>query len=130
MDSKRKSLIRAVMKCSNYHRLVHETKLHRHGVNNPLWCHLAILILNPAADDDSAVDTVRAEVGTTDNTDHTMAEHNQVGCKLPAVEHYKPQPYAQTHPGTCPSDMTTYTPYAQSPPDVSPSYLSYHISPA
>ncbi|GJT08574.1 hypothetical protein Tco_0843036 [Tanacetum coccineum] len=31
MDSKQKSLIRAVMKCSNYHRLVQETKLHRHG---------------------------------------------------------------------------------------------------
>ncbi|GKF11688.1 hypothetical protein Tco_0049614, partial [Tanacetum coccineum] len=49
-------------------------------------------------------------VGTADNTGHTAAEHNQVGCRLPALEHCKPQPYAQTLPGTCPSDMTAYTP--------------------
>ncbi|GKD49469.1 hypothetical protein Tco_1278445 [Tanacetum coccineum] len=80
MDSKRNLLIRAVMKCSNYHRLVQETKLHRHGHH-------------PAAATDTAADTV-VEVGTTDNTGHTKAEHNQVGCRLPAVEHCKPQPYA------------------------------------
>ncbi|GJU10105.1 hypothetical protein Tco_1132501 [Tanacetum coccineum] len=50
------------------------------------------------------------EVGTADNIDHTTAEHNQVGCRLPAVEHCKPHPYAQTLPGNYPSDMTAYTP--------------------
>ncbi|GJZ40311.1 hypothetical protein Tco_0586874, partial [Tanacetum coccineum] len=54
-------------------------------------------------------DTMVVEVGTTDNTDHIVAKHNQVGCRLPVVEHYKPQSYAQTLPGTCPSDMTAYT---------------------
>nr|GFA13782.1 hypothetical protein [Tanacetum cinerariifolium] len=52
---------------------------------------------------------VMAEAGTTDSTDHTAAEHNQVGCRLPAVEHCKPQPYPQTLPDTCPNDMTAYT---------------------
>ncbi|GKA62169.1 hypothetical protein Tco_0761688 [Tanacetum coccineum] len=50
------------------------------------------------------------KAGTADNTDHTMAEHNQVGCRLPVVEHCIPQPYAQTLPSTCPDDMTAYTP--------------------
>ncbi|GJU85387.1 hypothetical protein Tco_1292933 [Tanacetum coccineum] len=58
---------------------------------------------------DTEVDTMMAEVDTADITDHTAAKHNQVDCKLPAVEHYKPQPYAQTLSGTCPSDMTAYT---------------------
>ncbi|GJU00086.1 putative reverse transcriptase domain-containing protein [Tanacetum coccineum] len=57
---------------------------------------------------DTVVDTVVAEVGTVDNTGHTAAKHNQVGCKLPVLEHYKPQPYAQTLPDTCLSDMTAY----------------------
>ncbi|GKG18464.1 hypothetical protein Tco_0372762, partial [Tanacetum coccineum] len=52
------------------------------------------------------MDTMAVEVGTADNTDHTVAEHNQVGYTLPAVERCKPQPCAQTLPGTCPSDMT------------------------
>ncbi|GKG58256.1 hypothetical protein Tco_0592035, partial [Tanacetum coccineum] len=33
---------------------------------------------------------VVAEVGTADNTDHTVTEHIQVGCRLPAGQHYKP----------------------------------------
>ncbi|GKF19789.1 hypothetical protein Tco_0068427 [Tanacetum coccineum] len=78
---------------------------------------------------DTVVDTMVAKVGTADNTGHTTAEHNQVGCRLSAVEHCKPQPYAQTLPGTCPSDMTAYTPSALLPLGVSPSYPSYHISP-
>ncbi|GKD56428.1 hypothetical protein Tco_1289815 [Tanacetum coccineum] len=56
-----------------------------------------------------AADTAVVAVGTADNTDHIAAEHNQVGCRLPAVEHCKPHPYAQTLTGTCPSDMTAYT---------------------
>ncbi|GJY93031.1 hypothetical protein Tco_0508813 [Tanacetum coccineum] len=64
---------------------------------------------HPAAAD-TAVDTVVAEMGTADNIDHTAAEHNQVGYMLPAVEHCKPLPCAQTLPVTCPSDMTAYTP--------------------
>ncbi|GJR37909.1 hypothetical protein Tco_1213593 [Tanacetum coccineum] len=40
------------------------------------------------------VDTVVAEVGAAYNTDHTAAEHNQVGCRIPTVEHCKLQPYA------------------------------------
>ncbi|GJZ45846.1 hypothetical protein Tco_0593442 [Tanacetum coccineum] len=38
----------------------------------------------------TAVDTVVVEVGTADNTGHTMVEHTQVGCRLPVVEYYKP----------------------------------------
>ncbi|GKB52335.1 hypothetical protein Tco_0903088 [Tanacetum coccineum] len=49
---------------------------------------------------DTVVDTVVAEVGTANNTSHIAAEHNQVGCRLPAVEHCKPQPYVQTLLGT------------------------------
>nr|GEU94854.1 putative ribonuclease H-like domain-containing protein [Tanacetum cinerariifolium] len=37
----------------------------------------------------TAVDTVVAEVGTADDTDHTTVEHNQVDCRLPAVERCK-----------------------------------------
>ncbi|GKF80363.1 hypothetical protein Tco_0238965, partial [Tanacetum coccineum] len=59
-------------------------------------CRLDTTHHHPAAVADIAVDTVVAEVGTTDSTGHTVAEHNQV--RLPIVEHYKPQPYAQTHP--------------------------------
>ncbi|GJR07804.1 hypothetical protein Tco_0790456 [Tanacetum coccineum] len=73
-------------------------------------CHLDITQHHPAAAD-TAMDTV-VEVGTTDNTGHTTDEPNQVGCRLPAVEHCKPQPYAQTLPRTYPSDMTAYTPSA------------------
>ncbi|GKB91360.1 hypothetical protein Tco_0963632, partial [Tanacetum coccineum] len=82
---------------------------------------------HPAA---AATDTVVAEVGTTDNISHTAVEHNQVGCRLLALEDYKPQPCAQTLPGTCPSDMTACTLSALSPLNVSPSYPSYHINPA
>ncbi|GJZ87266.1 hypothetical protein Tco_0658876 [Tanacetum coccineum] len=74
-------------------------------------------------------DTMVAE-GTADNTGHTVAEHNQVGCRLPVVEYCKPQLYARTLPGACPSDMIAYTPSALSPLGVSPSYPSYHTSPA
>ncbi|GKB97408.1 hypothetical protein Tco_0983545, partial [Tanacetum coccineum] len=74
--------------------------------------------------------SVMAEVGTANNTDHTVAEHIQTGYRLPEVEHCKPQPCAQTLPGTCPNDMTAYTPSSQSPADVSPYYPSYHTSPA
>ncbi|GKB38832.1 hypothetical protein Tco_0883774, partial [Tanacetum coccineum] len=68
-----------------------------------------------------------AEVGIADSTGHTVVGRNQVGCRLPVVEHYKPQPYAQTLRDTCPSDMTVYTPSALSHPDVSPYDPSYHI---
>ncbi|GKA17645.1 hypothetical protein Tco_0697482 [Tanacetum coccineum] len=76
----------------------------------------------------AAADTVVAEVGTADNIGHTMAEHTQVGCRLPAVEHYKPQPCARTLPDTCPSDMIADTPSALSPLGISPSYC--HTNPA
>nr|GEZ92415.1 hypothetical protein [Tanacetum cinerariifolium] len=76
------------------------------------------------------VDTVVAVVGIANNTDHTMAEHNQVGCRLLVVEHCKPQPCAQTFPNTCLSDMIAYTSSSQSPGDVSPYYPSYHTSAA
>ncbi|GJT30083.1 hypothetical protein Tco_0910358, partial [Tanacetum coccineum] len=93
-------------------------------------CRLDTTHHHPAAAADIAVDTVVAEVGTTDSTGHTAAEHNQVGCRLLAVEHYKPQPYAQTLPGTCPRDMTVYNPSVLSPLSVSPSYPSYYTNPA
>ncbi|GKG36906.1 hypothetical protein Tco_0447079, partial [Tanacetum coccineum] len=83
-----------------------------------------------AAAVDTAVDTVVVEVGTADYTGHTVVEHTQVGCRLPAVVHYKPQPCVQTLPSTCPSDMTVYTPFALSPLGISPSYPSYHTNPA
>ncbi|GKA71483.1 retrovirus-related pol polyprotein from transposon TNT 1-94 [Tanacetum coccineum] len=51
---------------------------------------------------------------------------SQVGCRIPGLEHYKPQPCARTLTGTCPSDMTAYTLSALSPLGVSPSYPSYH----
>ncbi|GKC47147.1 hypothetical protein Tco_1064869, partial [Tanacetum coccineum] len=79
---------------------------------------------------DTVLDIMVAEVGTANNTDHTAVEHNQVGCRLHVVEHCKPQPYAQTLPGTCLSDMTAYTSSSQSPPGVSLYYPSYHRSPA
>ncbi|GKD73906.1 hypothetical protein Tco_1332188, partial [Tanacetum coccineum] len=69
-------------------------------------CRLDTTHHHPAATADTAV----VEVGTADNIGHTVAEHNQVGCRLPTVEHYKLQPCAQTLPDTCPCDMTTYTP--------------------
>ncbi|GJU70574.1 hypothetical protein Tco_1256833 [Tanacetum coccineum] len=78
---------------------------------------------------DTVVDIVVAKVGTIDSTGHIVAEHDQLCCRLPAVEHYKPQPCARTLPGTCPSDMTAYTPSALSPLGISPSYPSYHTSP-
>ncbi|GKC54907.1 hypothetical protein Tco_1077652 [Tanacetum coccineum] len=87
-------------------------------------CHLDTTYHHPAVADTAV------EVGTTDNTGHTAVEHNQVGCRLPVVEHCKPQPYAQTLSGTCPSDMTVYTPFALLPLGVSPSYPSYHTNPA
>ncbi|GKG50868.1 hypothetical protein Tco_0538992, partial [Tanacetum coccineum] len=67
-------------------------------------------------------------VGTADSTGHTTAERSQVGCRLPIVEHYKPQPYAQTLHDTCPNDMIVYTPSALTHHDVSPYDPSYHIS--
>nr|GFA91530.1 hypothetical protein [Tanacetum cinerariifolium] len=48
-------------------------------------CHLDTTCHNPAA-----ADTVVVEVDTVDSTGHTAAEHSQAGCRLPAVEHYKP----------------------------------------
>ncbi|GKB25455.1 hypothetical protein Tco_0864856, partial [Tanacetum coccineum] len=43
----------------------------------------------------AATDTAVAGVGTADNIDHTAADHIQVGYRLLAVEHCKPQPCAQ-----------------------------------
>ncbi|GKG42018.1 hypothetical protein Tco_0473769, partial [Tanacetum coccineum] len=85
---------------------------------------------HPTAAVDTAVDTMVAEVDIVDNTGHTVVEHTQVGCRLPAVEHYKPYPCAQTLPSTYLSDVTAYTPFALSPLGVSPSYPSYQTNPA
>ncbi|GJY14035.1 hypothetical protein Tco_0383344 [Tanacetum coccineum] len=63
-----------------------------------------------------------------DNTGHTAADHNQVGCKLPAVEHYKPQPSARALQHIYPSDKTAYKPSSQSLPSVSPYYPSSRTS--
>ncbi|GJZ13353.1 hypothetical protein Tco_0548583 [Tanacetum coccineum] len=87
-------------------------------------CHLDTTHHYPVA-----VDTAVAEVGTANNTGHTAAEHTQVGYRLSAVEHYKPQPCAQTLPSTSLGDITIYTPSALLPLGVSPSYPSYHINP-
>nr|GEZ65518.1 hypothetical protein [Tanacetum cinerariifolium] len=78
----------------------------------------------------AVADTVVGEIDTADSTGHTVAEHSQAGCRLPAMKHYKPQPYAQTLHGTCPSGMIAYTSYALSLLGESPSYPSYHINPA
>ncbi|GKE66443.1 hypothetical protein Tco_1520604 [Tanacetum coccineum] len=63
-----------------------------------------------------AAAVVAAANSTAGSIGHTRAEHNQVGCKYPATEHYKLMPYAQKHPGTYPSDMHVCTPSSQSPP--------------
>ncbi|GKE04970.1 hypothetical protein Tco_1396988, partial [Tanacetum coccineum] len=86
-------------------------------------CHLDTTRHHPAA-----ADTMMAEAGTADNTGHTAVEHIQVGCRLPALEHCKPQPCARTLPSTYPSDMTAYTSSALLHPGISPSYPSYHIN--
>nr|GEX59979.1 hypothetical protein [Tanacetum cinerariifolium] len=78
----------------------------------------------------AVVDIVVADVGTADNTDHTTAEHNEVGCRLSVMGRCKSLPCAQTLPGTCLGDMTAYTLSALSHLGVSPSYPSYHTSPA
>ncbi|GKG64904.1 hypothetical protein Tco_0665778, partial [Tanacetum coccineum] len=39
-------------------------------------------------------------MGNATNSCRLETDHNQVGCRLPAVEHYKPHPYAQTLLGT------------------------------
>ncbi|GJW44859.1 hypothetical protein Tco_0073658 [Tanacetum coccineum] len=73
-----------------------------------------------------------AEVDTVDNTGHTAADHIQVGYRLPAVEHCKPQPCAQIPQHICPSDKTAYKTSSQSPPSVSPCYPSsrnYDVEP-
>ncbi|GJQ99295.1 hypothetical protein Tco_0522280 [Tanacetum coccineum] len=56
---------------------------------------------------------VAAANSTAGSTGRTRAEHNQVGCKHPATEHYKLLPCAQRHPGTYPNDMTVCTPSSQ-----------------
>ncbi|GKG23300.1 hypothetical protein Tco_0391336, partial [Tanacetum coccineum] len=66
------------------------------------------------------VDTMVVEVGTAGSIDHTEAEHKQVGCRLPVVQHCTPQPCAQILPGTYPNDMTICTPSSLSSPGVSP----------
>nr|GFB77343.1 hypothetical protein [Tanacetum cinerariifolium] len=75
----------------------HVTQICGHESNS---YHLDTTRQHPAV-----ADTV-VEVDTTDSTGHTAAEHSQAGCKLLAVEHYKPQPYAQTLHDTRPSGMT------------------------
>ncbi|GJV82986.1 hypothetical protein Tco_1522884 [Tanacetum coccineum] len=90
-------------------------------------CHLDTTRHHPAA---AVASTVVAEMGTADSTGRTIVGRNQVGCRLPTVEHYKPQLYAQTLYDICPIDMTAYTPSALSHHDVSPYDPSYHISPA
>ncbi|GJS48207.1 hypothetical protein Tco_0329813 [Tanacetum coccineum] len=71
-----------------------------------------------------------AEVGTIDNIGHTAVDHIQVGYRLPVVEHYKPQPFAQIPHHTCPSDKTAYKTSSQSLPGVSPCYPSFNTNPA
>ncbi|GKA19023.1 hypothetical protein Tco_0698938 [Tanacetum coccineum] len=93
-------------------------------------CRLDTTHHHHAAAADTVVDIVVAEVGTADSNGHTMAGHTQVGCRLPALEHYKPQPCARTLHGTYPSDITAYTSSALSPLGVSLSYPSYHTNPA
>nr|GEU46527.1 hypothetical protein [Tanacetum cinerariifolium] len=58
-------------------------------IHNTNLCHLDTT--HHPATADIVVDIVVAEVGTADNTGHTMVEHTQLGCRLPAVEHYTPQ---------------------------------------
>ncbi|GKE80503.1 hypothetical protein Tco_1550503 [Tanacetum coccineum] len=78
----------------------------------------------------AAADTMVAEVGTANNTYHTTAEHNQVGYKLPAVEHCKPWPCAQILQHTCPNDMTANRTSSQSPTGVALYYPSSCSNPA
>ncbi|GJY06763.1 hypothetical protein Tco_0373817, partial [Tanacetum coccineum] len=59
---------------------------------------------------------VAATDSTAGSTGRTGAEHNQVGYKHPATEHYKLLPCAQRHPGKYPSDMHVCTPSSLSPP--------------
>ncbi|GKC83526.1 hypothetical protein Tco_1139243, partial [Tanacetum coccineum] len=74
-------------------------------------CHLDTTLHHLAV---AVAGTMVAEVDTADSTGGTVVGCNQVGCRLLAVEHYKPQPYAQTMHDICPSDMTAYTPSALS----------------
>ncbi|GJU33305.1 hypothetical protein Tco_1176894 [Tanacetum coccineum] len=59
---------------------------------------------------------VAAADSTASSTGRTGAEHDQVGYKHPATEHYKLLPCAQRHPGTYLSDMHICTPSSLSPP--------------
>ncbi|GKD57898.1 hypothetical protein Tco_1291285 [Tanacetum coccineum] len=59
---------------------------------------------------------VAAADSTVGSIGRTRVEHNQVGYKHPATEHYKLLPYAQRHPGTYPSNMHVCTPSSLSPP--------------
>nr|GEW17894.1 ribonuclease H-like domain-containing protein [Tanacetum cinerariifolium] len=52
-----------------------------------------------------AADIMVVEVDTANNTCYTAVEHSQAGRRLLAVEHYKPQPYAQTLHDTCASGV-------------------------
>ncbi|GJU75053.1 hypothetical protein Tco_0020756 [Tanacetum coccineum] len=53
---------------------------------------------------------------TASSIGRTGAEHNQVGYKHPATEHYKLLPCAQRYLGTYPSDMHVCTTSSLSPP--------------
>ncbi|GJW70950.1 hypothetical protein Tco_0127867 [Tanacetum coccineum] len=63
-----------------------------------------------------AAAVVVAVDNTAGSTSRIGAEHNQVGCKHPVMEHYKLLPCAQRHPGTYPSDMSICTPSSLLPP--------------
>ncbi|GJV58700.1 hypothetical protein Tco_1464800 [Tanacetum coccineum] len=63
-----------------------------------------------------AAAVVVAVDNTAGSTSCIGAEHNQVGCKHHAMEHYKLLPCAQRHPNTYPSDMTVCTPSSLLPP--------------
>ncbi|GKE71657.1 hypothetical protein Tco_1529729, partial [Tanacetum coccineum] len=62
----------------------------KHEVTKTNLCRLDTTHHHPAVAAGTVVDTVVAEMGTADNISHTAAEHNQVGCRLPALEHCKP----------------------------------------
>ncbi|GJW74596.1 hypothetical protein Tco_0133966 [Tanacetum coccineum] len=69
-----------------------------------------------------------AAVGTVDSTNHTAVEHVQVGCKLPIVEHCKPQPCARILQHIYPTDTTAYKSSSLLLPGVSLCYPSFRTS--
>ncbi|GJU49963.1 hypothetical protein Tco_1219518 [Tanacetum coccineum] len=90
----------ACILCPNTHD--HISHLVSSDTTRPLHHHASVVV--------AVVDS------TAGSTGRTRAEHNQVSCKHPAMEHYKLLSCAQRHPGTYPSVMTVCTPSSLSPP--------------